>query len=932
MLYLLDNKQDIQVSRSEAKANSMALAKDVLMLGDLLLDTIKEVEGEDTYRLISEFRGLSNLSDKGSGVLREKLYNLSDSDMNRVTVAAVYFSILANIAEDHHHMRRWRNSQLEGKGASEGSLEASIAFSKEKGYNDKKLKEFFNSAFIAPVLTAHPTEVQRRTILSVQSNIVALLNKRHSDLTKEEREEAEEELKAQILTLYKTRVLRLTKPPVLEEVENMLYYFDKTFLQAIPKLYGAVAKNIGVCSDDLNPFLQVGSWVGGDRDGNPYADADVLTNTLLKHAEKALSFYIVETGKLRHELSPSELRLPRDTLGALKSLLDISPDNTVRHSDEPYRIAFATVQARLVATYTKLIGKKPTNPMAPYVKDSNLPAYERPEDFILDLNIVKNSLNIQNLKVLANCRLSKLVCAVRVFGWTLAPLDLRQNSAIHGETVAELIEKVEPGTNYLKLAEDKKIEILLKELSSVRPVVIPGASYSEGTKKELAIFNAAKRAHLKYGIGCIRTSIISNTIGLSDILELAVLLKECGILRVDECVCDVNIEPLFETIADLMVCPKIMDSLFSLPFYREIVKKRSDTQEVMIGYSDSNKDGGYLTSRWHLYKAEAELLEVFKKHKVKMRIFHGRGGSVGRGGEPSYRAILSQPKGVVNGQIRLTEQGEVIAAKYTENEAARKNLEVLIAATLVATVDPSCSEPSDKGFLKHFEQLSGFAFNEYRDLVYNTKNFVDYFWQSTVISEIASLNIGSRPASRANTNSIGSLRAIPWVFSWSQCRVMLPGWYGFGTSVDKFFASHGKKEGLAKLQKMVKEWPIFATLISNMEMVLTKADMDIAERYASLVEDENLRKEIFSRIKAEYKRTVNAVLAITKQKSLLEQNPFLRQVIEDRLSSLEPLNYVQVEMLRRYRSGCFEGSCDERIRRGVHISINAVASVLRNSG
>jgi len=935
MLYLLDNKEDAAISKATAKAASELLAKDVKMLGAMLLDTIKEVEGDATYKLIADVRRLTLASgEKASFALKEKLYSLNDKDINKVTVSAVYFSILANIAEDAHHNRRFRARQLEGKSASEGSLEAAISLAKTKGYKKADLKNFFDSAVISPVLTAHPTEVQRRTILSVQSAIMANLSRRASSelLTCEEQEELDSDLKAQVLILYKTRVLRLTKPPVLEEVENMLYYFDKTFINAIPKLYNAVGSAIGVETDELNPFLQVGSWVGGDRDGNPFADAQVLTATLARHCERALSYYIVETGKLRHELSPSELRLNCEMLDDLKLFLDKSPDNTTRHSDEPYRIAFAYVQARLVATYNILMGKKPMIPMAPYVYFADLPAYKNPVEYMADLNVIKKSLVSQGLKVLVAPRLAKLICAVRVFGFNLAPLDIRQNSKIHGAVIEELFSKVGVCDKYLELPEDKKRQLLLKELATARPLTVPNATYSELTTKELNIFKAAKTAHERYGIGCIRTSIISNTIALSDILELAVLLKECGILRVTECECDVNIEPLFETIPDLQACAGIMDEFFSIPFIRSIIKKRGDVQEIMIGYSDSNKDGGYLTSRYELYKAEAELLKTFKKHNIKMRIFHGRGGSVGRGGEPSFRAILSQPKGVVDGQIRLTEQGEVIAAKYSEPEAARKNLEVLIAATLVATADPTCSEPKDKSFLDIFGELSGYAYNEYRDLVYGTDKFVDYFWQSTVISEIASLNIGSRPASRTAGNSIGDLRAIPWVFSWSQCRVMLPGWYGFGSAVEKFLSAYGKKEGVQVLQKMYGDWSMFATLLSNMEMVLTKADMDIASRYAALVEDEVLRDKVFGRIKDEYKKTVKFVLEITRQKTLLEQNPALRQVIDDRLSSLEPLNHVQVEMLRRYRNGCNDGECDDRIRRGVHISINAVASVLRNSG
>ena len=561
--------------------------------------------------------------------------------------------------------------------------------------------------------------------------------------------------------------------------------------------------------------------------------------------------------------------------------------------------------------------------------------YATSEDFAADLAVIQQSLLSHNSKLLAQGRLGNLLRAVRVFGWTLAPLDLRQNSDVHERTIAELLEFVAPGTNYQELDEAARCDRLLEELITPRPLVSRHTKYSDETSKELAIFDAARTAHVRYGTGCIRTSIISKTDGLSDILELAVLLKHAGILRPAETALDVNIVPLFETIKDLRSAPGIMDRLLSLPFYRTLLASRGDVQEVMVGYSDSNKDGGYLTSRWELYRAEIGLVEVFAKHGVKLRLFHGRGGSVGRGGGPSYQAILAQPKGAVQGQIRLTEQGEVIAAKYGNTEVGRRNLEVIVAATLAATAAPSQAEPPDKQFLEAFGELSDAALIAYRSLVYETKGFEDYFWQSTVISEIASLNIGSRPASRTKGRDIENLRAIPWVFSWSQCRVMLPGWYGFGTAVEAFLAKHGQEQGMALLQSMFQNWSVFSTLLSNMDMVLAKADMGIAAHYAALVEDEAVRDSIFPHIVAEYERSCKYLLAITGQQALLDRNAVLRRVIVNRLPYLDPLNHVQVEMLRRYRDQIRDGSSEEvceRVRRGLHISINGIAAVLRNSG
>ncbi|HMY79054.1 MAG TPA: phosphoenolpyruvate carboxylase, partial [Thauera aminoaromatica] len=521
--------------------------------------------------------------------------------------------------------------------------------------------------------------------------------------------------------------------------------------------------------------------------------------------------------------------------------------------------------------------------------------------------------------------------AVKVFGFHLAPLDLRQNSDVHERTVAELLERACPGTAYASLDEDARCALLLEELATARPLASPHVRYTDETEGELAIFRAARQAHLRYGTAAIRNCIISKTDDVSDLLELAVLLKEAGLLRPLENALDVNIVPLFETIGDLENAAGVMARIFSIPAYRGLLEARDHTQEVMLGYSDSNKDGGFLTSGWALYKAEGELVETFARHGVRLRLFHGRGGSVGRGGGPSYQAILAQPEGAVQGQIRLTEQGEVIGAKYGNPEVGRRNLEVLVAATLESSLRPASASPTPPAFLDAMQALSDAAFAAYRGLVYETEGFERYFWESTVISEIAALNIGSRPASRKKSTAIEDLRAIPWVFSWSQCRVMLPGWYGFGSAVKDFLTAN-PDDGLALLQRMNMEWPFFQTLLSNMDMVLSKTDLAIASRYAELVKDAALRDTIFGRIRAEHQATVGAVLRITGQSELLDANPLLKRSIRNRFPYLDPLNHVQVELLRRHRDAAEAGGIDERIRLGIHLSINGIAAGLRNSG
>ena len=910
-----------------------ALREDIRLLGRILGETIHAFEGWEIYEQIERIRQLAVRFHRDHDFaaeteLEEILAGLSDEQINKVARAFGYFSILANIAEDHHHTRRWRAHVFAGSPPREGSLAAAITRARSAGFDTQALRDFVNTAYIAPVLTAHPTEVQRRSILDSLDQIAALLGRRdRMATTEEEREQIEIDMRRLVLTLWQTRMLRTTKLSVLNEVENALTFFSATFFAEVPKLYAAVERELGEELGGLPVFFEIGSWIGGDRDGNPFVDAKVLTETLRLQAERAFAFYMDEIRTLRRELTLAALHITISP--GLAALAEQSAGHSEHQADEPYRRALLAIQAKLSATYESLFGR----PHDDWDKtEVMLAGYETPEDFATDLQIIVNSLRDHGSALLTNGRIGHLLRAARVFGWTLTPLDLRQNSDVHERTIAELLEVVAPGTNYCALDEETRIALLLQELRTVRPLVSRHVAYGPETAKELAIFNAARQAHLRYGKRCIRTAIISQTNGLSDILELAVLLKEAGLLRPVEKQLDLNIVPLFETIGDLRAAPEIMDRLFGLPPYRALLASRLQIQEVMLGYSDSNKDGGFLTSGWELYRAEVALVEVSARHSLRLRLFHGRGGSVGRGGGPTFQAILAQPKGAVQGQIRLTEQGEVIAAKYGNPEVGRRNLEVLLSATLVATAEPAISEPRLVSFTEALAALSEEAYAAYRDLIYETPRFDDYFWASTVITEIAALNLGSRPASRAKGRSIRDLRAIPWVFSWAQCRTMLPGWYGFGTAVEHLSRKHGEPF-IRLLQRMFEDWPVFSTLLSNMDMVLAKADMRIALRYAALVKDEALRDSIFPRIKAEYDRTRRHLLNITGQQALLDRNPLLRRSIINRFPYLDPLNHVQVEMLRRYRRAEEgETAASERIRRGVHISINGIAAALRNSG
>ncbi|GAB1394203.1 phosphoenolpyruvate carboxylase [Rhodocyclaceae bacterium] len=902
------------------------LFDDIRLLGRLLGDIIREQEGEAVFNIVERIRQLSirlhRDADQSARVELDELLNgLTREQTNLVVRAFSYFSHLANIAEDQHHLRRAHARMLTGATPGPGTVAHAAARAAELGLPASQLADFFAKADIAPVLTAHPTEVQRKSILDCQWKTARLLDARNRlPLTPAEYEENEEALRRTVLTLWQTRMLRTAKLAVMDEVNNALAYYDTTFLRELPRLHNSIEDQF----DTLVPaFLRPGSWIGGDRDGNPFVTADILKSALNAQSRKAFSYYLEQVHQLGGELSSSELlvKISDD----LRGLVERSPDRNPHRDDEPYRRAIAGIYARLATTARELDHMEALRHAV-----ADAPPYANCAEFLAELDIIDRSLRENGATLLARGRLRRLRRAVELFGFHLAPLDLRQNSDVHARVVHELFETARPGTEYEKRSEEGRIALLLAELATPRLLASPYFAYSEETAGELAIFHAAREMHQRYGKQAIQNVIISKNEGVSDILEVALLLKEVGLLRPREGELDVNIVPLFETIGDLERCGAVMDKLFSLPAYRRLLKSHGDLQEVMLGYSDSNKDGGFLMSNWALYRAEIVLVEVFRMRGVQLRLFHGRGGTVGRGGGPSYEAILAQPAGAVQGAIRITEQGEVIASKYANPELGRRNLEVLVAATLEATLLPREHDDPQPDCLAAMAELADHAFTAYRALVYETPGFEDYFWESTVIGEIAQLNIGSRPASRKKTRAIEDLRAIPWVFSWSQCRLMLPGWYGFGSAYRAYQEKRNGK-GLPLLQRMVKEWGFFRTLLANMDMVLAKTDIALAERYAGLVQDEALRNAILPRLKDEWQATIDALLAITGERELLANNPLLSRSIKNRYPYLNPLNHLQVELLRRYRSGA-PWSDDPRVQSGIHLTINGVAAGLRNSG
>ncbi|MDO8906454.1 phosphoenolpyruvate carboxylase [Hydrogenophaga sp.] len=1003
------------------------LIEDIRLLGRILGDVIREQEGEAAFELIEQIRQLSvafrrHADQSADKALKKLLKGLSGNQTVSVIRAFTYFSHLANLAEDRHHIRRRAVHERAGD-LQEGSLALTLQRLRKAGIAPAEVLRTLAQSHISPVLTAHPTEVQRKSILDAERAIARLLSEREAGEARLPRElvDNEAQIRARVTQLWQTRLLRFTKLTVADEIENALSYYEATFLTQIPKLYQDLEQGLkdkGAAGPPLAPFLRMGQWIGGDRDGNPNVTAETLELALKSQSDMVLRHHLTQVHLLGAELSVSAMLT--SVSPAMQELAERSPDRNAHRQDEPYRRALTGIYARLAATLTQFTGGEAARhavaPQDPYTSS---------DEFLADLRTIEASLVANHGAALASARLHPLIRAVEVFGFHLATVDLRQSSDKHEEVINELlaVARIEPA--YSQLDETGKQAVLLRQLNDARPLRVPGVTYSDHSRSELAIFETARLGRQRLGAQAIRHAIISHTETVSDLLEVLLLQKETGLLHgllEENAVCDLIVVPLFETIEDLRNAAPIMRDYYALPGVSAMVQRGQadgySEQDIMLGYSDSNKDGGIFTSNWELYRAETALVKLFDELNadiaagppqgdaapsgaatrasggawghtepapgspkpdqpprgaaprasggawghtepapgspkpdqpprgaatraavergghIQLRMFHGRGGTVGRGGGPSYQAILAQPPGTVRGQIRLTEQGEVIGSKYANPEIGRRNLETLVAATLEATLLQTTRD-APAAFMAAADALSLHSMAAYRALVYETPRFAEFFFDATPIREIAELNIGSRPASRKASQRIEDLRAIPWGFSWGQCRLTLPGWYGFGSAVQAFVQQNGPT-GVARqkalLQKMAIQWPFFRTLLSNMDMVLAKSDLALASRYAELVKDRRLRTKVFATVQAEWHRTVDALNMITGAKQRLVSNAALQRSIRHRFPYIDPLHHLQVELVRRYRAGETDAEQDGRVRRGIHISINGIAAGLRNTG
>lgn len=900
----LTDDQDTKTVRGQevpgAHSKPIEQNADIRFLGRLLGDVIREYGGDQLFQRteairsasVARYRGKSSGSSPDLG-----LGSLSLDETLAFTRGFMLFSLLANLAED-------RQGATREAGAALGDVLAEL---EAAGVSREAVLDFTRRALAVPVLTAHPTEVRRKSIIDHRNQIARLMRLADRGITETlEGEQVEAEIRRQIALLWQTRPLRHERLYVADEVETALSYFRDVFLDALPALYARWERELGAWPAS---FVRLGSWIGGDRDGNPFVNADSLRLALGRNSEAVLTHFLDKVHALGADLSiSSDLEPATPELLKLANHGDSGPART----DEPYRRALVWIYSRLASTYEYIVGTAPARSATVAAR-----RYETSAEFSADLQILSASLVQGGHEDLCAGPVRALVRAADTFGFYLATIDLRQNADIHERVVAELLKTAGVAEDYLALREDDRVALLRRELASPRVLASPFTTYSEETQSELAIVRAAAEGHVRYGSGCIKAYVISKAATISDILEVYILLKEAGLWKDGKS--PIAAVPLFETIADLQHGADIMREWLGSDEGRAVATEHGH-QEVMVGYSDSNKDGGYFTSVWTLHRTSQELASAFDEAGVGMQLFHGRGGAVGRGGGSAFAAITAQPAGTVQGRIRITEQGEVIAAKYGTRDSALASLEAMASATVLATLKPRSLSTRER-YSAAAATISDWAFKAYRGLVYETDGFADFFRQMTPITEIADLKIGSRPASRTKSGKIEDLRAIPWVFSWAQARVMLPGWYGVGTALAGF-------GDVGLLQEMHERWPFFKVTLANLEMVLAKSDLAIASRYAELVSDRPLRESIFGRIRDEWERARDRLLTMTGQSRLLERNPALDTSIRLRLPYIEPLNLLQIELLKRHRAG----ESDQRITDGIQLSINAIATALRNSG
>lgn len=918
---------------TELKMNdsSLPLRRDVKLLGQILGDILVNHGGTELLDKVEKIRLTcktlrTHFDHEIYSELKQEIANLSSPMRKQVIRAFSMYFHLINIAEQNHRIRRRRQYQLEDeKIVQPNSIESAVLSLKENNIDENMIQDILHKLSLELVITAHPTEAAKRSILEIQQRIAVVLQKLdHPLLTKRERGKLEESLFNEVTILWQTDELRHHKPSVLDEVRNGLYYFDQTLFEVLPEIHSEVEdvleKNFPAKKWDVPNFLKFGSWIGGDRDGNPNVTPDITWETLHKQRKLVLKKYknvLVDLMK-RYSHSTTRVAVSQELIQSLEEEENkfLTEDKKWPVETEVYRRKFAIIIERL-----KQVGK------------SDL-GYRSSEELLEDLYIVNRSLNNHHPATHELKAIQKLIRQVQLFGFHLATLDIRNHSGEHEAAMTEILRKVRISEDYAQLSEEDKIKVLESILMDPRPLLLLNEDYTPETQQMIQVFHMIRNAHKEFGTGSISVYLVSMTKSPSDLLEVLVLAKEAGIYRLhaDGTIeSQLNVAPLLETIDDLTAGPKIMETLFQMPVYRNHLKVMNDQQEIMLGYSDGSKDGGTLTANWKLYKAQLEIHEMASKYKIGLKFFHGRGGSLGRGGGPLNKSLLSQPAETIGDGVKITEQGEVLSSRYLLEDIAYRSLEQATSTLMLATAHVSKeAEPGDlrdESWESAIEEISSNALKKYQSLVFGDSDFLTYFNEATPLREIGDLNIGSRPMSRKNRGRFEDLRAIPWVFAWTQSRQLLPAWYAAGTGLDSFASK--SEQNLQQLQQMYEKWPFFRSTIDNLQMALMKADITTAKEYLSLVEDQEIAERIFSNIQEEFEKTKEILLKITGDKELLDHTPNIKDSVYRRNPYVDPLNFLQVELIKQLRK---QNDPSEELLTEVLLTISGISAGLRNTG
>lgn len=925
------------VSLINKNTSNNLLRRDVRFLGHILGEVLVHQGGNTLFTIVEKIREMSKslraqFTPEMYAEFKDTINGLAPEIRHQVIRAfAVYFQLI-NIAEQNHRIRRKRDyERTAGENVQPGSIEDAVRKLKTLGTPAAEVRDMIEGISLELVMTAHPTEATRRAVLDIHQRIAAdVMELDNPSLTFREREQLREKLLGEVITLWQTDELRDRKPTVGDEVKNGLYYFDETLFDVLPQVYQELER----CLHKYYPeqswhvptFLKFGSWIGGDRDGNPSVTSNVTWETLAMHRELALQKYEeLLTDLLKHmSFSKNIVEVTQELLDSIqhdRDAVELPSDQVLPNEKEPYRIKvrYMVEKIRNTAKPNVPAGKK----------------YSNPQQFKEDLQIIERSLRNHYADFIADAYVQKLIRQVELFGFHLATLDVRQHSKEHEAAMTEILAKMSICSDYGALAEEQKIKLLTDLLNDPRPITSPYLHYSESTQECLDVYRVIQKAQQEFGRNCITSYLISMTQGASDLLEVLVFGKEAGLYLHEPdgtITCTLQSVPLFETIDDLHAAPEIMTTLFQIPAYRNSLNSTNHLQEIMLGYSDSNKDGGVITANWELRVALRSITAAAKPFDVKLKFFHGRGGALGRGGMPLNRSILAQPADTVGGGIKITEQGEVLSSRYSMKGIAYRSLEQATSALIKSALwarNPQ-ADPSEPGWETIMRDISEQAQQKYQDLIFRDPDFLTFFKQSTPLPEIGELNIGSRPSKRKNSDRFEDLRAIPWVFAWTQSRYLLPAWYASGYGLYSFY--QGNPENLRILQEMYNNWAFFRSLIDNLQMALAKADLLIAKEYGSMIEDQAIAERIIRLIEEEYERTSDLILKITGQQEILDNVPVIQESIRLRNPYVDPLSYMQVQLLSELRPLREQGGDDSLLLREVLLTINGIAAGLRNTG